>query len=215
MAQFDNTGVVATKTPARMLWPRLLKPEPFKKDGKEVGEPKYGAAFAFPADHPDLAELKAKAAAVARAKWPGVEFNAIEWPFKSGAKMVAADGNKLSEEVKAFIADKAVLQARTKKQPLLGKMTAQGPVTLEGLALEKEGRIFYSGAEVILEVNFWPNTGSKGEKYITAYLNAVVSYNVGGRLGGGPPITERFKGYVGHATAENPTKGAVADEIPF
>lgn len=224
---FDTTGVYATLNPATMLWPRLITPEAFKKDGKSVGEPKYGAALVLPADHADLAPLKGRGAAVAKGKWPGVEFNTIEWPFKSGAKMIAenkakheADPTKfrlLPEDVQKFIADKVVLQARTKKQPGLGKMTAGGIIMLEGVALEREKAIFYSGTDALFEINFWPNVGSKGEKYITAYLNAVVSYNKGARIGssGGPPLAERFKGYVGHATAEDPTAGTLDDEIPF
>lgn len=224
---FDTTGVYASLNPATMLWPRLITPEAFKKDGKPVGDPKYGGAFVFTPDHPDLSPLKGRAAAVAKGKWPGVEFGTIEWPIKSGDKMIAenkakheADPTKfrlMSEDVVKFIAGKVVLQARTKKQPSLGKMTAAGIVVLEGVTLDREKGIFYSGTDALFEINFWPNVGSKGEKYITAYLNAVVSYNKGARIGGsgGPPLTERFKGYAGHATAEDPTAGTLDEEIPF
>ena len=224
---FDTSGIYATLTPTTMLWPRLLVAEAFKKDGKAVGDPKYGAAFAFPPDHADLNPLKGKALAVAKAKWPGVPATEIEWPFKSGTKMITENAAKIAanepgvrpmqEDVKKFLDGKAVLQMRTKKQPQLCKMTPQGIITLEGLSLEQNKGVFYSGVDAIFEVNFWPNTGSKGEKYITAYLNAVVSYNTGVKIAGSgaPPAAERFKGYVGQVTAEDPTRGTLDDEISF
>lgn len=222
---FDTTGIYATLNPATMIWPRLITAEPFKKNGKPVGDPKYSGTFVLAPDHPDLAPLKGRAAAVAKGKWPGVEFNTIEWPFASGDKMIAENAAKvaakeegvrlLSEDVQKLFAGKVVLKARTKKQPSLGKMTSTGILILEGVTLDREKGIFYSGTDTLFEVNFWANTGSKGEKYITAYLNAVVSYNKGAKIGGGgAPLAERFKGYVGHATAEDPTAGTLDDEIP-
>ena len=47
MAGFDNSGVYATLAPTTMLWPNLFTAKAYQKNGKDVGEPKFSAAFSF------------------------------------------------------------------------------------------------------------------------------------------------------------------------
>lgn len=219
---FDNTGIVATKNPATMVWPSLGEPKPYKdpKTGAE-GKPKFQATFILPADHPDLAELKKAAVAVARAKWPGcalkqasnaAPLDGIFWPFKNGS-----DSATKNDKVKALAAGKVMLSTSSVKQPTLCLIKDGALVALESAAAIAShlSTAFYSGVDAIFEVNFKAWDGSKGEKYVSAYVNAVVSYGTGEKITGAPPVAERFKGYVGQKTTEDPTSGSLDDEIPF
>lgn len=215
MTKDKNAGVYDLSTPAPGLHLALVEPKPYMENGKPKGDPKYGGLFVLPADHPDLVPMKQKAIAVARAEWgEGVELGTIGWPFSSGDAMAAARAAKGKNG--DFYKGKAVLKSRSQFAPM-ASWIANGQV-LEVPSNELSGNAgkFYSGVECLATFNFVAMVVN-GNKYVTAYLNKVFSTGKGERVGGmGRPASEAFKGYIGRATTEDPTKGKVADDdIPF
>jgi hypothetical protein len=209
MSETNTLGIFASTKPARLLFPKVDKAEPFKRNGKEVGDPKFSAGFMLDADNEDLAAIKAKALSVARAKWPGVDPKTIDWPWKSGDKL--ADKAKEKGKNGEYQRGKVVLTARSKFRPRLAGLENGALVDYEtdaAIALAKPK--FYFGAQVLYEVNFVAYEATReGERNgVNAYLNSVVTLNKGERLAGGPSAAETFKGYVGAATSEDPTTGS-------
>jgi hypothetical protein len=79
-----------------IIFPNLFVAKKFKRDGVEVGKAKYGASFLFEEGSEELANLKAKAVAVARAKWgDDVDLKGLKFPFTKGTKL-----KKLADEKK-------------------------------------------------------------------------------------------------------------------
>lgn len=210
----QSVGIFDMTVPAVMVFPALLQPKAYQENGKDKGEPKYGGTFLFAAEHPDLKALKAACLAVARAMWPGVDAKSIGWPFSSGAAYAAKRGAAGKDGT--LFADKAMLKARSKYEPMLswiesGKVK-EVPSTASGAVASAK---FFSGAEVLATFNFRAAEVS-GNKYVTAYLNKVFSTGKGTRIGGGRSAADAFKAYIGHATETDPTAGAdLDDEMPF
>ena len=217
----EQTGIFDMTAATPMLWPNLHEPKAYQENGKDKGEKKYGATFIFGADHPDMKAIKDKAIAVARARWPGVELKTVSWPFTSGndyATKREAAGKKDGDRFKG----KALLKARSIYEPRLCGVENGGLTDYEGDARLKSKPKFYSGVGALAEFNFVAvevksrvNGVEVANKFVTAYLNMVFTTNKGERVGGGRSAAETFKGYAGQATVEDPTKGAVDDEIPF
>lgn len=181
---------------------------------------KYGAEFILAPDHPDLAPMKEIAKQVARAEWgDNVDVNTIEWPFKSG--------NKLSEKRVAkgkagdLYAGKVIMRPRS--------LFAVELVWSENGAFVKTASDT-EFAKLHVNTRFYPGVLASGSfkfqameidgaegtrKLVVCYLNKVFSTGKGERVGG-RSAEEAFKGYLGRASAEDPTKGRVADDdIPF
>jgi hypothetical protein len=208
----------------------LLEPRKFKgKDGKESGEPKYGATFIFAADNPDLNGIKKLAMAVAKAEWPNrdiisdLKSRQFKFPFGSGdaqiqkAKKKASDkGNEYDGKLD-FLADKTTLKSSSKYQPQLAIFENGKILDLEGELIKVHGRKFYSGTLCLGEINFKSYNGvGENPDGVTAYLQSFVSFNRGDRLGGGTSTAEKFKGYAGKISDIDPTDGAdLDDDIPF
>lgn len=213
----EAQGIYDTTAPVRIIYTEtLFTPKAYKNaQGKEQGDPKYGCQILLAADHADLKPIKDKAIAVAKAHWPGANLGEIKFPFKSGdkdnEKRVAA-GKKPRDFVKGLV----FITGRSKYAPRLagfenGRIVDYG----DEAAIAKAKSKFYSGTEALVQLNFVP--GEVDEKrYVTAYLNLVLTLNKGERIaGGGKSASEVFKGYAGHATLEDPTGGDLDDEIPF
>lgn len=205
----DNLGIFATTEAALLVHPNLFEARAFKKNGKDVGEKKYDAAFLLKPDSVDLKAIKSKAAAVARAKWPGVDLATLAWPWSSGEKK--ADAAKAKGKNGEYNRGHVVLTARSKFQPRLGGLEDGRIVDYETDAAKALAKPkFYFGTEALFEINLvaYENPEKNG---VNAYLNQVVTLNRGERLAGGPSASETFKGYVGSTTDEDPTAG---DDIP-
>lgn len=210
-------GLFDSTTPVVMLNPTLFEPKPYldPKTKKPKGEPKFSGRFVFQPDHPDVATMKTKALAVARAEWPGVEPKDVNFPFKNGIKAAAKiRENKGNEKVAEFIDGKVLITARSKFQPVLSIFQGGKAVDLEGPALAAAKSKFYAGTDVLIELNFVAQEVDE-KKSVTAYLNKVLTLNRGERRGGGRTSAEAFKGYVGSTVSEDPTSGDLDDEIPF
>jgi hypothetical protein len=209
----QTTGIFDMTVPTTMVWPALLEAKPYMEAGKQKGEPKFGATFLFTPEHVDLKAAKALAVGVARGKWPGISLKEVGWPVSSGDEYAAK--RDAGGKDGALCKGKALLKARSKYEPMLswveGGKIKEIPSTTAGSVAQAK---FFSGASVLATFNFVAVEVS-GKKYVTAYLNKVFSTGKGERVGGGRSAAEAFKGYIGHATAEDPTAGSLDDEIPF
>lgn len=201
----------------RMPFSNLIVPKPVGKKGKAKGEPKYSGTFLFKPDGADLAGLKAKAAAVAKARWPGRNLSELKFPFTAGQKR--ADKAKAGGKDGAFFVGHVVLDARSKYQPQLAVRNSDGTIReLAGNQIAVEGKAkFYGGCMVAASITFAAYEGQEEDGVgnpdgVNAYLDAVVWLGDGERIGGGNPV-ETFRHFAGTVTNENPTAGG--DEIPF
>lgn len=211
----NQEGVVNTTSPMTMTFPNLLEAKAVEIKGKPSGEPKFSANFEAAPDHPDIAVLKQKAAAVARAKWPGRELKELAFPFNDGSKL--ADKAKAKGKDREFSRGKVVITARSKFQPRLSVIDGGRLVDLDEALLPVHKGKLYSGVDALAQFNFVAYDGvGNNPDGVTAYLNMVVSLNKGTKLSAGQSAAEVFKGYVGLASPEDPTAGmGVEDEIQF
>ena len=197
--------------PVVMTFPNLIEPRVVGKKGA-TGKPKFGASFLFAADSADLVAIKALAARVAREKWAGRAFTELKFPFENGDAVYAKKPEK-NEHLKG----KVILKARSLYQPKLGSFATGKLVeysTPAAILAAKDQ--FYAGAEALAQVSLVAYEGVGGNQDgVTAYLASVCVTGKGTRIaGGGQSMAEAFKGYVGAASAEDPT-GAAGDEIPL
>lgn len=210
-------GTVSLTAPVTLTFPNLDEARAVKnKAGKASGDPKFSVNLEFDADSTDLAALKAEAVKVARAKWPGVDVKSLKFPFTSGTAL--ADKAQAKGKDREFSRGKAVLTARSKFQPRLSTIKGGGAVDIDGDDKSLVKKLFYSGCQVLAQVNFqaYDAVNDDGKDGVTAYINMVLSLNKGTRLTGGQSAAEVFKSYIGTATDEDPTAGDdLDDEIPF
>lgn len=216
-----------TLEPVVTAHPHFITPTKFKRNGKETGEAKYSGVWCFEPTSADLANLKAKAAEAARAKWPGRPLGELQFPFKSGDKewekyvaKLAAEG-KEDDKRGDYQKGKVTLKASSKFQPKLSVWLPGSAVPVELVdeaGFKAHGGKFYFGVKSMVEVNFVPyDAVREGDKDgITAYVQQVCSTNTGERLAGARSAAETFRGYAGKVSNEDPTAGkAMDDEIPF
>lgn len=228
----DKTlGIFNFTLPTTMVFPHLFEARKFKgKNGKENGEAKFDAMLLLAPDHTDFKTYQQRAVAVAKAKWPardiGADFKSGEFkmPWGSGDKAADKYVKKLTDAGKKddgkadFQRGKMFIKAASKYQPRLSIIANGKPVDLDDGSFAPHKAKFYSGTLVLAQVNLvaYDGVGETGKDGVTAYLNMVLTLNKGERIGGGAPsAAEVFKGYIGHATEEDPTAGNLDDEIPF
>ncbi len=235
MADDKTTGLYQFTAPVVMSFPNVITARAFERNGKAKGEPKYDASFVFPPDHPDLAGIKAKAVALAKAKWPGMDIKAklasgdFKLPWGDGTKMAdkrnakRKDKGQEADTLGDFQRGKTVLKTSSKYQPQLAALLNGKIVTFEDEAsIKANAGKFYFGVEVLAEINLqaYDAVGDDGKPGVTAYLNQVLSLNKGTKIAGSKrSAAETFKGYVGSVKAEDPTSDnlsdLVDDDIPF
>lgn len=236
MSEQNNEGVYASTALALLSFPNLDEARAVKgKNGKDTGEPKFSANLEMLPENPDLAAAKALCLKLAKAKWPGRAFGkeaalvddngnpkqaTFQFPFTSGDKH--ADKAKAAGKEREWSRGKVVLTARSKFEPRLSAIIGGKVVEFEGDArLVAAKKHFYTGAEVLWEVNFqaYDGVGQNGVDGVTAYLNMVLASGKGSKIaGGGRSAADVFKGYVGTVSGVDPTAGLGADlddEIPF
>lgn len=215
MSEVKSDGVFNLTTPVTMIIPTLFEPKPFMRNGKAQGEPKYGCNLVFAPSHPDYEGMRAKAASVARARWPDKAFSDLKFPFLVGEKQ--ADKRKAKgKDDGEILRGKIVINTKSKYQPRLayvenGKIVDLETDTAKLAAKDK----FYNGVEVLAQLNFVPyeKTQEDSKDGVTIYLNLVLSTVKGTRLKGGSTAADVFKGYVGSVSAEDPTGGEGLDDI--
>lgn len=211
-------GRYTLTAPVRMPFQNLITPTPVGRKGKAKGDPKYSGTFLLEPDSADLKALKAKAAEVARARWPGRDLKELKFPFTNGDKR--AEKAKNAGKDGSFFNGKVVLDARSKYEPRLAILAGKAVRDLEGAQRTVEGKAkFYNGCFVVPQVNFVAYEGQAEDGIgnpdgVTAYLDAVLWVKDGARIGGAS-AAEVFKAFAGTVSGESATEGAEDDEILF
>ena len=207
----EKKFVYTTRKPIVVIWPALITPKAYKdpKTGVE-GEPKYSGRFCFSADHPEIKAMKEVAIDCLRNKWDDGDLKSFKWPWMTGDQ--AADRRKANGKQGEFFRNYALVLPAKSKYMNLGVVENGKVVEVQGEAEKKryEG-MFYSGVKCVAEFSFKPfsMTAVDGSliRGLTAYVNQVVSYGRGERVGGGASVIDTFKDCVGHETDDDPTTG--------
>ena len=179
MTEVKATIVVLPRATA--LYPDLLTPKPFMKNGKPAGEPKYSITSLFDVSDPEvltgLNTAKAAAVKACQDEWPdrdvvaAIRADEIQWPFKKGD--IKAQKRESKGEKGDFYKGMEVLKAATTFAPdVIDKNRVQ----------IIDPKKLYSGMVVRVEVNF--KAGNANGDYVTAYLNFVLKVADGTRLAG-------------------------------
>lgn len=216
MTEAKADGIYNLTSPVPLLFPNLLVPKAFMKNGKAQGEPKYSGTLEFEVGHPDLEGMKALAGKLAKGRWPDKPFSELAFPFSSGDK--AADKRKAAGKDGEHSRGKVLLKSSSKYEPRLSVIVDGKIIDIDSEMLKQahKGK-FYNGVEVLAQLNFvtYDAIGENAKGGVTAYLNIVMSTGKGKRLSGGATAAEVFKGYAGAVSTEDPTGGVADDQIPF
>ena len=220
MADAENIGLFTLTSVAVLDFPHLLEAKAFVKNGKPAGEPKFGANFIIPNDHPDLANLKATMARVAKAKWPNRPLSELKFPLTAGDKLADKRKQKSGKDDADHMRGKLVITARSQFPPALGGRENGKDVDYDTEIKRSQAKTkFYSGTDCLAQFNFVAYEGGQGPDGVTAYLQQVYTFNRGAKIAGaGRSAAETFRGYTGTATDEDPTgdwDNNSRDEIPF
>lgn len=207
--------------PGRILFHNVITPKAQKKNGKEVGDPKYDVTLGFTPTSSDFAAIKALAVKVALEKWPGRKIGEqaktgdFAFPFSSGDK--DADKAKIKGKDMEFARGLVLLKARSAYQPNLSVLEGGKVKELFDEAIKANAGKFYRGVNAGVTIELRAYEGGTGPDGVSARLYKVISLNKGDRLGGQRSSSaEAFKGYAGHVTDEDPTAGMdLDDEIAF
>ncbi|TXI11691.1 MAG: DUF2815 family protein [Rhizobium sp.] len=214
-----NPPCLALTPPAKLLiFDPLTEKKPFidPKTKKEKGDPKYRATFIIPKSA-NMDQIKAQLAAAARAKNASIPYEQWKKPVKDGNKLIErAVAKGKAEGSLAYYKDCWVVECKSEFKPDLS--IARGGKA-EPVPDEAAGQVFYSGAQVIGELNFVAHEiegeDNNGDpivsRYISAYHNFVLKVGEGERFGR-KSRDEVFKGVMGGTSAENPMAGKDEDE---
>lgn len=203
----EKIGAYDFVAPSTLNFEHIFVPHAFK--GEPPEKARYEADIEIDGDSPDLA-MKAVAAAVARAEWPGRDLSELAFPWSLGDKL--ADQAKAKEKNREHSRGKLVLKARSKFAPALAVLHNGTKVNFldERRPLAKEH--FYNGVQVYVGVTFNAYKGvGQNPDGINAFLDVLVSTKKGTRLqSGGSSRLETFSRYAGSYSAEDPTAGQSA-----
>lgn len=189
-----------------LIFDPLTEKKPFidPKTKKEKGDPKYRATFIIPKSA-NMDAIKAQLAAAAAACDASVPYEKWKKPVKDGNKLIEkAVARGKSEGSLAYYKDCWVIECKSEFKPDLSIARRGKPEPVEDAAA---GAVFYSGAEVIAELNFVAHKieggGEEPSYYISAYHNFILKVGEGTRFGR-KSREEVFKGVMGGVSKENP-----------
>ncbi len=132
----------------------------------------------------------------------------IEVPIADGTKI--ADAQQAKGKQREWSRGLKVVNCRSKK-PIACGIILNGAITdLDGPEQIKLylSKFFYTGVGVFAEIDIVCGgpVGNDGKPWVTCYATSVLSTGKGEKLaGGGKPMSDRFKGYVGLTSDEDPT----------
>jgi len=210
--------------PVLLSHPTLFEAQRFKdpRTQKETGDPKFSANFVFEPGSADLKALKQAAAATARAKWPSRELRTLVFPFKDGTKLADERKEKClkagREPDGEFQRGKVILVTRSKFPPRLsyiegGKIVdVDDPLEKDNAHVIKAKSKLFFGAMVLGQFRFVTHEVGSNPPGVNCYPQMILATGKGTRLSSRQAGSETFKGYVGSASADDPT--GIDDEIP-
>jgi hypothetical protein len=202
-------------SPVILNFEHLFEPHAFGN-----AEPRYEADLEVPGDSPDIAAMKAAAASVAKAQWPGRPLTEIKFPWTLGDKLAdAAKAKNPDKEAyhREHTRGRLVLKVRSKFAPKLGVLTGGTLTDYLGEKRPLARPSFYNGVRVYASVvfNAYEGVGANPDG-VNAFLEMLVSTGSGDRLsgGGGRTPSEVFKQHVGRHVDYDPT-GQPSDLAAF
>lgn len=241
MAKSKNTVLFRTP-PFRMSYATLLKPRAFMENGVAKGDPTYSVEMLFDPADLDMFELKEndewvvkpilnRLVAMCKAEWgedfdikAACEHGGMKWPVSDGTAKSKL-GKEKGKKWDAYDGKKIIrTKANENYPPQLfhghGGEIKELRRDIEA-DLAKAGQLFVSGYYAKANGNIVP-LQVDGKKYLTFYINAVMFYKEGERIGG-MSGEDRFGGIDGGQQDYDPTGGGdagagggnVDDEIPF
>jgi hypothetical protein len=220
------------RTAVRAAFANVITAKAYKKNGKEVGDPKYDMTVLVEPDSADLVALKDLCISMAKQNNPGKKLVArrltqeelddggvieVNMPWSDGTKQ--ADKAKTPDAAgktkdREFMRGKQVIKMSSKYAPALsgienGKVISYtNPETRGTLA-----NIFYSGAWVAPLVALHYYKAEEGKPGgVSLWLNAVCFVKHDAKLAGvNVNAAEVFAHYAGTVSAEDPTTGTPDD----
>ena len=226
----------------RMSFPHVIEPRAFidPKNPGIKGDPTYSVEMIFQPD--DLknfqmrtdsdweqVDIVAVMADVAKEKWPGIDLReevrnkVLLWPVIDGNKK-AQDREQAGKDASEVYQDMKVIKAKAKQDypPSLavidkGKIAELDRHTEKEMATAKG--LFVAGYYAKASLNMKAHEVT-GKKYITFYLNGILYFKKGERIGG-MSIEDKFGGIEGGESAYDPTANTESvqdqfdEEIPF
>lgn len=198
----DGAFYTLTK-PAPVVFLDLFRARKFKDSKGREGPPRFGATFLLTPDHPDLAPINSLIVQVKDAEktLAGRSMKDLGSPLQAGDPSVP------------FKAGKVLLRTQSAEDyapPLF--VFENGAVKLyDGQERVLAQPAFYAGVEAVGEIKLVAYDGFGGG--VTAYLNSILSYNVGPKIidraamDGAKKYAESMKHYVGRVSDVDPTAG--------
>lgn len=179
---------------------RLTFPQLFEaKQVNGQGEPKFSAAFLFPPNHPQKAEVEKAIVEAATAKWAGKAGEVLK-QLKAADKLAVHDGDGKSDY--DGYAGHLFINASNKIRPLILDGN-RAPLTAA------DGKP-YSGCYVNAIVEFWAQDNNFGKR-VNASLLGVQFLRDGERLsGGGVAAADDFEAIPEAATPAAEKSGAAS-----
>lgn len=172
MTQAQPAGRLMLKG-VRLAFPNLFEPATVNGEG----DPKYGATFILPADHPQLGEIRAKMIAVAKDKW-GAKAAEIFKMIEKADKLALRDGDTKPNydgfPGNLFVSTSAQQSAR----PTVIDAN-KSPLT------PRDGKP-YAGCYVNASLDFWAQDNKYGKR-INAQLRGVQFVRDGEAFAAGRP----------------------------
>jgi hypothetical protein len=157
----------------RLAFPALFEPKTVNGEG----EPAYSAGLIFPKNHPQLKEIKAAIAQVAKDKW-GDKAAATLKTLEASDKTCLHDGDTKAQyagyEGNLFIS----ARSSAEKRPLVLDRDKSPLVAADGRP--------YAGCYVNASLEIWAQSNNYGKR-VNAQLRAVQFFKDGDSFGGGTP----------------------------
>lgn len=167
--------VKVTLSNVRLAFPNLWTPETVNGEG----EPRYGASFLMPKNHPDIAKVNAAIDAVAAEKW-GAKAKAIVQGLRQQDKVCLHDGDG-KPDYDGFPGNLYVQSASPKNSRPTVVDRDRTPL------VEEDGKPF-GGCFVNAIVEIWAQDNNYGKR-INAQLKGVQYVRDGDRFGGASPAS--------------------------
>ncbi len=159
------------------------------------GEPRYGAAFILPQDHPQLKDIRAKIMAVATEKWKD-KVEAVVKGLEKTDKVALHDGDT-KPAYDGFVGNLFIsASAKVSARPTV--------INKDKTPLTDRDGVIYAGCYVNASIDFWAQDNAYGKR-INAQLRGVQFARDGDAFSAGRPAdTDEF---------EDVSEGADADDI--